>query len=213
LCRSNGIVLRSPELTVDPTGGRILARAESAPLSDMVRSMLKYSTNLTAECIGLTASGAMGVPVSGLLASGSRMAGWAETQFGATRLKFRDHSGLGYGSEIGAEAMARILQGAPDLRENLTGMNVPTPGDKNGNPLSGVDVRAKTGTLNFVSTLAGYATTRSGRELCFAIFTADTPKRDAIPPEARERPPGARGWSRRSRGLQKALLGEWLTTL
>ena len=39
--------------------------------------MMRYSTNLTAEAVGLTASLVNGVPVGSLLASGSRMAGWA----------------------------------------------------------------------------------------------------------------------------------------
>ena len=72
-----------------------------------------------------------------------------------------------------------------------------------------MEVRAKTGTLNFVSSLAGFVATRGGRELCFAILTADTARRDAIPPEQRERPPGAKGWANRARRLQKELLRGW----
>jgi D-alanyl-D-alanine carboxypeptidase/D-alanyl-D-alanine-endopeptidase (penicillin-binding protein 4) len=70
-------------------------------------------------------------------------------------------------------------------------------------------IRAKTGTLNFVSALAGYATTPNGRELAFAIFTGDMERRGAIPKAFRERPEGARGWSRRSRRLQQDLIARW----
>ena len=73
----------------------------------------------------------------------------------------------------------------------------------------GVRVRAKTGTLNFVSSLAGFVEVRNGRKLSFAIFTADTARRDAIPPAERERPQGAKSWSRRSRQLQKELIRSW----
>jgi D-alanyl-D-alanine carboxypeptidase/D-alanyl-D-alanine-endopeptidase (penicillin-binding protein 4) len=44
----------------------------------------------------------------------------------------------------------------------------------------------------------------------FAIFTADLARRDAIKIEERERPPGARSWSRRSRNLQRQLITRWL---
>jgi D-alanyl-D-alanine carboxypeptidase/D-alanyl-D-alanine-endopeptidase (penicillin-binding protein 4) len=44
-----------------------------------------------------------------------------------------------------------------------------------GTPAEGT-VRAKTGTLAHVVTLAGYATTRSGRVLAFALFFDDLPE-------------------------------------
>ena len=74
-------------------------------------------------------------------------------------------------------------------------------------------MRAKTGTLNFVSSLAGFVTVPGGRDLAFAIFTADTARRDAIPPAERERPPGSKSWARRSRRLQKQLIREWTARL
>ena len=37
-------------------GGRILAELHSAPLNDLLRDMLKYSNNLTAEMVGLAAT-------------------------------------------------------------------------------------------------------------------------------------------------------------
>ena len=173
----------------------------------MLTDMLKYSTNLTAEMTGLSASLANGVPVNGLLGSGSRMAGWAMEKFGAERLKFRDHSGLGYGSAVSPLGMVGILQPNAGLDVLMKPFKLGI--DKSRPAPAGVEVRAKTGTLNFVSSLAGFVKTKRGRELCFAILTADTKRRDAIPPQERERPRGAKSWSRRSRTLQKRLIRDW----
>lgn len=207
LARSNGIVLKAPEKVASQPDGRVLVSTESEPLVPVLVDMLKYSTNLTAEMAGILASLSNGVPVNGVLGSGSRMAGWAMERYGVTRVKFRDHSGLGYGSEISPLGMVRILAANSGVRAILKPVDLalgkaePAP--------AGVEAKAKTGTLNFVSSLTGFIRTRQGRELCFAIFTADTDRRDAIPPEARERPDGARGWASRSRQLQKELLRAW----
>ncbi|MFD1808302.1 D-alanyl-D-alanine carboxypeptidase [Gemmobacter lanyuensis] len=52
-------------------------------------------------------------------------------------------------------------------------------------------MRAKTGTLNFVSALAGYITPPGGRQMAFAIFTADPDRRARLTVAEREDPPGA----------------------
>ena len=57
-----------------------------------------------------------------------------------------------------------------------------------------VRVRAKTGTLNFVSALAGFLTAPDGTELAFAIFTSDLPRRQRARKAKEETPRGARGW-------------------
>jgi D-alanyl-D-alanine carboxypeptidase/D-alanyl-D-alanine-endopeptidase (penicillin-binding protein 4) len=70
-----------------------------------------------------------------------------------------------------------------------------------------LQVQAKTGTLNFVSTLAGYMTARDGTELVFAIFTGDLRRRAQVKNE--EQPQGAGAWVRRSKVLQSQLLERW----
>jgi len=212
LARSNGIVLPSPELVSDRPVGRMIASINSDPLPEILADMMKYSTNLTAEATGLSSSLANGVPVANLLGSGSRMAGWVETRFGVKGAMFRDHSGLGYGSVIDAKGMVDIIRQNPQIARMMKPLNVPDPGRKDRAILENVSAVAKTGTLNFVSSLTGFITTKNQRSLAFAIFTADTKRRDAIPPAERERPPGARGWARKSRRLQKSLLGTWATT-
>lgn len=207
LARADGIYIPPPEkIDVLPDAGTIAA-TESDFLVPMLQDMLKYSTNLTAEMTGLSASLANGVPVGDLLGSGSRMAGWAMEKYQVDGLLFRDHSGLGYGSAISPLSMAKIMRENAGLHVLLKSVDLSL--DKKRPSPDGVEVRAKTGTLNFVSSLAGFVKTSGGRELSFAIMCADTARRDAIPPEEREQPRGAKSFSRRSRQLQKELIRDW----
>ncbi len=206
LARANGIVLKPGEVIDAMPEARALVSIESDALVPMLQSMLKYSTNLTAEAAGLMASQKAG-PVDGLLASGARMSGWSMANFGVAGVRFRDHSGLGYGSAITPGDLARILAANPGIAPLLKTVNLST--DKKTPTPKNTLVRAKTGTLNFVSSLAGFVTTPGGRDLSFAILTADTARRDAIPPAERERPPGSKSWARRSRRLQKQLIRNW----
>lgn len=204
IARSHGIVLRRGEDCGPEVTGTELLSYSSPPLSEMLRSMLRYSTNLTAESVGLTATRADGHIPSSLIQSARRMNLWMNKELGAKAAGFVDHSGLGYGSRIAATDMVKILLAARQaalLPILLRSFNVETPG---------ATVMAKTGTLNFVSALAGYAEAPGAAPVVFAIFTADLPRRDAISIAQRERPPGARGWSQRSRSLQRKLIERWL---
>jgi D-alanyl-D-alanine carboxypeptidase/D-alanyl-D-alanine-endopeptidase (penicillin-binding protein 4) len=74
-----------------------------------------------------------------------------------------------------------------------------------------VRVLAKTGTLNFVSGLAGHILPPAGggRELIFAIFLADLDRRAGLSRAEREDPPGGDAWARRARRLQGQLVRRW----
>lgn len=202
LARSHGLALkRGADASAEVTG-TVLARHESAPLRGMLEGMLRYSTNLTAEAVGLKATLEQGEEPGSLIRSAREMNRWFNGELGARSTGFVDHSGLGYGSQVSAPDMVRILLAArreralkPILRE----MKTDAPDAR---------VFAKTGTLNFVSTLAGYIEL-GDRRLAFAIFSADRERRDAIRVEDRERPPGARGWARRARAMQSALIESW----
>lgn len=207
LARSNGIVLSPPAVIGALPKGTVVASVESEELVPLLQDMLKYSTNLTAEVVGLSASHASGPPTSSLAQSGIRMSSAMMADYRVERVNFKDHSGLGYGSTIAPVDMVRILSANGQVAPLLKKVNLSL--DKARPAPEGVLVRAKTGTLNFVSTLAGFVSVPGGRDLAFAIFTGDTARRDAIPPEQRERPSGARGYSRRSRQLQKELIRNW----
>ena len=97
---------------------------------------------------------------------------------GGNPYKIADGSGLSLYNYVSAELLVRLLRYAyskPDIFDHL----LPAL------PIAGVDgtlkkrmtdgaargnVMAKTGTLTGISSLAGYLTTASGRQLCFAII-------------------------------------------
>lgn len=211
IARSYGFDLKVGPAMAHPPVGTELAREEGAALPDLMRGMLRYSTNLTAEVSGLTASASSGTVPQTLSASATAMNDWANETLEARRASLVDHSGLGYDSEVSALDMVRMLM-APGQNEQLRPiLRQFKVNDANGKtiPLSQLAVNAKTGTLNFVSALAGYARAGDGRDIAFSIFTSDEDRRDAIPVSQRERPEGARSWASRSRRLQRDLLLRW----
>jgi D-alanyl-D-alanine carboxypeptidase/D-alanyl-D-alanine-endopeptidase (penicillin-binding protein 4) len=204
LMRAHGLRLGTATLIGSLPAGTVLAESRSDPLPDMLRDMLKFSTNITAEAVGLTASGA-----GGLRQSGQKMESWLAAKHGISP-RFVDHSGLGGDSRISALEMAQaFLHARTGLLPGL--LREQGLRDANGKEIPNHPTRiaAKTGTLNFVSGLAGYIQPPKGRGLTFAIFSADTRRRDALPMAAREQPEGGAAWTRRARAMQAQLITQW----
>ena len=107
------------------------------------------------------------------------MSDWVRQVFGVD-FDMHDHSGLGGTSRVTAAGMARMLVQAEREKRGLKPIlkDVGLKDDK-GNVIEGspVKVVAKSGTLNFVSALAGHIVPPGGRELVFAIFTGDPERR------------------------------------
>lgn len=212
LARAQGLTLPAPQ-RAGAISGAALVLHESPPLVEILRDMLRYSTNLTAEVVGLSATLAGGFPVADLAESGQQMANWARAKLGVGGVQFGDHSGLGDTSRISAQDMVRALA-HPFAQSALRDILRPFPlrdRSKRSPPTNPVLVKAKTGTLNFVSGLAGYVTTPAGADLVFAIFVADLNRRNALAPEDRERPQGGRAWVSRARLLETRLIERWAT--
>lgn len=209
LAKAQGIKLPPSQIVDVRPEGTEIAVAESGPLTDVLRDMLKFSTNITAECVGLRASGR-----SDLVASSAAMEAWAQQRYAISQ-RYVDHSGLGASSRVTAQDMARLLAGARSHGAGLVPLlrNVGIR-DAKGKEIKGhpVQVLAKSGTLNFVSGLAGHILPPSGRELIFAVFSADVARREALPEAERESPPGGKEWTRRARNLQAQLVSRWAET-
>lgn len=210
LAGAQGIRLAVPVVTDAVPEGDVLVRHASADLRGIIRDMLKYSTNLTAEMVGLSASVARGLPVDSVKASAAQMNRWAGEALGLESPALVDHSGLSDDSNLTARDMVRALVGAQDrgLRELLKPVAMR---DAQGRPDDShpVKVVAKTGTLNFVSALAGFVSVPGGPDMVFAIFAADEDIRATLTRAQREGPPGGRSWSARARRTQLALIERW----
>ena len=206
LSRDYGLLLPYPEKSAPPPDGTELARMERRDLDLLCRGMLHFSTNLTAEAVGLKSSGQLN-----LASSGIAMQLWAKERYGILSPVFRDHSGLGDDNRISAGEMASIISqagkaGALDglLRRYFV------PAEKGNKPaVEGVDVRAKTGTLNFVRGLSGLIHGKSGQKLAFAIFSANLEERAKID-GTKARQPGAKRFANRARSFEQAVLRRWI---
>lgn len=210
LVKETGVVLPNPEIG-QRISGSLVASHVSPPLPAVVRGMLKYSTNLTAEVLGLSATFKRSGRRMNLINSAREMNNWAFERFGVMT-KMVDHSGLGDRSRVTCAALVELLIEADrqnfDLHELLK--IIPMRDAKNkvikGHP---TQVVAKTGTLNFVSALAGYVEGPNGQKKAFAIVSADVPRRSNIPKNDRENPRGAAAWNKRSKRMQQRLLQKW----
>jgi len=214
LLAARGCTLPAPQPASGGGGGAVLAEHRSTQASEMAREMLRFSTNITAECVGLTAARRLVPDAADLARSGQVMSGWLAQRYGAQGLQFVDHSGLNDASRVTARGMGAFFLAAH--REGILPglLRRHTMRDAQGREMDNhpVRVHAKTGTLNFANGLGGYARAPGGREIVFAIFSSDLPRRAAIPVEARDRPPGGVEWARRARRLQQGLIERWSAT-
>lgn len=212
LARSSGIVLGKPKVTRNlARGGQVLVSQQSPQLKVILKGMLKYSNNLTAEMVGMTASAARGGRPGSLKASANDMSRWAAQKYGMTGTRMVDHSGLSDRSRMTAQDLVGALVRARKQRILRPLLKPVAMRDARGRVVKShpIKVDAKTGTLNFVSALGGYMTAKDGTELAFAIFTADTATRSRIKRADREVPQGARNWNRTSKKLQQKLIERW----
>lgn len=196
----------------DTVAGTVLASLQSAPLPDVLRAMLKYSNNLIAETVGTSASRARGEDPLTIPASGQLMTDWMRDYCDARHSHFVDHSGLGDDSRTTARDVIKLLlQDGWDGQLRSLMKNVSFADHKGRASVNKkVKVKAKTGTLNFVSGLAGFVEVEKGRNLVFAIFSADMDKRAKIKRSERERPRGSSAWNSRAKTLQRRLLSRWV---
>jgi D-alanyl-D-alanine carboxypeptidase/D-alanyl-D-alanine-endopeptidase (penicillin-binding protein 4) len=163
-----------------PDGLRTIAAVRSTPLEDILTRQNVSSINQDAE----TLSKLLATDVSGKSGSIARGADfieeWANARGADVRL--HDASGLSYANRVTTGDMAALLNRAlrrPWGNELRTSLAVPGEGTLGGR-LSGLEVRAKTGTLiGNISALSGYVRLRSGRWASFSIMS-ELPKDEAV---------------------------------
>jgi D-alanyl-D-alanine carboxypeptidase/D-alanyl-D-alanine-endopeptidase (penicillin-binding protein 4) len=160
-----------------PPGMRTLVAHESPPMAEIVRVVNKESQNLHAEMllrlVGLKVKG------DGSVAKGHEAVVDFLDRLGVPHDGFylADGCGLARTDLLTPRGLAALLvamdrhPAAAVFRDSLpvAGRDGTLETRLLGTPAEG-KVVAKTGTLNLVSALAGYATTRAGDRLAFAVF-------------------------------------------
>jgi D-alanyl-D-alanine carboxypeptidase/D-alanyl-D-alanine-endopeptidase (penicillin-binding protein 4) len=169
-------------------GGTAIGTVSSPPLAALVERMLQRSDNQLAEALFRQAARKRGLPAS--FTGGARAARTvlADLDVPLDQVVIHDGSGLSRLDRLTTDALAHLVRRAvdnrrPALRPVLTGLPVAgfngTLSDRYRRPpavaAAGL-VRAKTGSLENVSTLAGLVLTRSGHLLAFAASADQVPK-------------------------------------
>ena len=191
LLKRDGISVEgTPAAVTAPASATRLASVTSPTLAAIAEQMLLESNNVIAENLARHVAIALGMPAT---FSGAADAVMTEARrLGVTTpISLVDGSGLSPEDGIAPETLVRVLALAasrPRLRAVITGLPVAgfagtlSAGDSDfggigslaGGTARGV-VRAKTGNLSTVATLAGLADDRSGRLLIFAIMAPQVP--------------------------------------
>jgi D-alanyl-D-alanine carboxypeptidase/D-alanyl-D-alanine-endopeptidase (penicillin-binding protein 4) len=171
------------------SGGRELARVESAPLREIVARVLEVSDNEGAEVLSHQVGRA--VTGRGTFADGAAAVTQTLASLGVPTdgIAIHDGSGLSRENRVTPLALVAVLRAAldpahPELDAVATGLPVAGFTGSLTNrfdqpfPTSRGLVRAKTGTLTNVSSLAGIAVDQDGNEMLFALIADQVRKPD-----------------------------------
>lgn len=174
--RVRGVVRKG----VAASGSEQIGVVESAPLPALVERMLQRSDNDLAEALLRRAARANGLPASFVGAAATANATLTKLLLPTAGIVLRDGSGLSRADRVTTDFLAAVIRRAtasehPELRPLLSGLPV---SGFNGTLVrryrdtatkgAAGEVRAKTGTLNNVTTLAGVVLTESGQLLVFS---------------------------------------------
>ena len=183
-------VTGSPAPATAPASAPELARVSSPPLVEIAEQMLLESNNVIAENLARHVAIALGQPATFAGAADAEMTELRKLGI-STPVSLVDGSGLSPSDAIAPETLVGVLKAAQDtprLRGVITGLPVAgfagtlSAGDSDfgdigeaaGGAARGV-VRAKTGNLSTVATLAGLADDKDGTLLLFAIMAPSVP--------------------------------------
>jgi D-alanyl-D-alanine carboxypeptidase/D-alanyl-D-alanine-endopeptidase (penicillin-binding protein 4) len=181
--------------------------------------VLKYSNNLSAELIGQVAARKLsGRPLS-LAESAAVQTDWYRRILPDTDWQAFfsvNHSGLSSATRHSPRQLAAILRYGwtmPIGRSTFPQLLSP-PHWQQENGRSNLQVRAKSGTMDYADGLAGFLTTTRGRQLGFVILLTNFPKRAELDATYDVRlldpAPEGRAWTERAKAFERALITSWI---
>jgi serine-type D-Ala-D-Ala carboxypeptidase/endopeptidase (penicillin-binding protein 4) len=178
-----GIEVTGEEWDIDdvmPPPDRVHAEVvythRSRPLREIVQPLLKESINLYAEAVMRlnAASGQLPTNDAALEGFGKRLAAWG---IAPASLQVIDGSGLSRRDTVSAETILAVLQHMYDATGASPFMTaLPIAGvdgslsERMRNTAAAGNVRAKTGTMSNIRSLAGYVKTVDGEMLAFVVM-------------------------------------------
>ncbi|MGR3871666.1 D-alanyl-D-alanine carboxypeptidase/D-alanyl-D-alanine endopeptidase [Streptomyces graminifolii] len=182
--KKQGIKTTSPGPSKATGRADTLATVTSPPLSDIVERMLTNSDNDIAEALARQTAVATGKRADFAGGAAAIAAQLTKLHLPIKGTAFNDGSGLNRDDRLTADLLTALLVKAgdpahPELRPVLTGLPIAaftgtlTTRYTDATGAAGV-VRAKTGTLTGVNTLAGTVVDKDGQLLAFAFMASDT---------------------------------------
>ncbi|MFC8420666.1 D-alanyl-D-alanine carboxypeptidase/D-alanyl-D-alanine-endopeptidase [Streptomyces sp. NPDC057236] len=182
LLKEHGVKATPPGPSKATTRASTLATVSSPPLAALVERMLTNSDNDLAEALARHTALATGRSADFAGAGAAVTARLKHLGLSSKGADVKDGSGLDRRDRLTADLLTDLLVKAgdparPELRPALTGLPVAgftgTLAGRYTDGAAGV-VRAKTGTLTGVNTLAGTVVDKDGRLLAFAFLANDT---------------------------------------
>jgi len=183
-----GATVAATSTATAPQGAKVLGQVESAPITELISHLLEHSDNELAEVVSRATAASLGKPASFAGGAQATLEVLSRNGFDTSGVSLNDGSGLSTLNKVPAKLLAEILAAAaaPDgkdprsekLRPLLEGLPVAggsgTLSDRYADANSSAGkgwVRAKTGTLSGVNTLAGVVLDKDGRVLTFALMS------------------------------------------
>ncbi|NUU18838.1 D-alanyl-D-alanine carboxypeptidase/D-alanyl-D-alanine-endopeptidase [Cellulomonas humilata] len=174
----------TPRRSETPGDGRELGIVRSAPLDGIVHHFLDTSDNTITELVSRLVAIDAGLPASFEGGTTAVLHAVAVAGIDTTDARLSDASGLGSGSVLPPDLLLGLLRLATDpshgvLRDVATGMPIAgltgTLSDRYSQSTAKGLVRAKTGSLPHVTSLAGTVLDADARQLVFVVMADATP--------------------------------------
>ena len=233
LCALQGIQLPEPQPAATPANAALLYETQGRPLVEIVEYILSYSDNMAAELLSLSVARKLTGRALGLKESGQTLSGHLQSKMRNMNWKnflMANGSGLTGQSRISPEQMTAILLFADSrsLAPDKSYLSLlPIAGWRGTltwrfkEPDAAWRVWAKSGTLNYAVSLAGYFFTASGKKMLFVFFISDEEKRNAYElmskdakPKQLERLNNSAGyWNYKGRRAMDRMIRDWIKRL
>ena len=184
LLQARGVTVGETATGKAPGGAPVVTSIQSEPLTEIVAEILENSDNLAAEMLVkemATKPGSPGSTTAGLVAMAERLRQLAGVT--GEDMTAVDGSGLDRADRLTCSVLQRVVARAGDAGPLTKGLPV---AGRNGTlfrrflntPAAG-RIRAKTGSLEGVVGLSGYATGQGGRSIAFSLLANDMPSNSA----------------------------------